>query len=304
MVAAGTLVLPVPTGGLGWRATDEHACVEEGLQKTIPCWPACLLAVTTCVRLRRPGCLQHEAHERASRPLAPGWTVRKQLARALRQEGAVLEAIVDLLTAEEACSGAESSRGSSGGPEAAPNHDGAEDGAGDDDGEEADFPPAQPSAEVALSTALGGAWRRLRHRSGATLSRISSAMSLRGGRAVGARAAADAAAMGIHSELQSSVEPIYRMSGPTSASLQVQGRRGAVGTGGWDLGKGAAPDGAQGAAAALPARWWLLLPDRGLRSVVVSCCASKRLNAILNMPLRLHSARRLLGRTCGSPAWR
>ncbi|KAL4458781.1 hypothetical protein ABPG75_013646 [Micractinium tetrahymenae] len=181
-------------------------------------------------------------------PLPVGRVVRKQLAKALRQEGAVLEAIVQLLTADEAQprhSKGSSSHGSldveaggSGGgspgtdspdalPRAAPAHQQqqvqlgptAADGV-DEDGEP-DFPVAQPSAADAFAEALQ---RRLRHalrRGSKALSRISSQLSFRAASVRAAKRAAEARAMGIHPDMFDAVEPIYAMSGPTAASIQA-----------------------------------------------------------------------------------
>ena len=179
--------------------------------------------------------------------------MRKQLAKALRQEGAVLEAIVLLLTADdvhqtqlskggsshssmdvEAGTGGASSCGvPSPGSSPSPHppqppqpqqQQSVSPADGVDEDGEPDFPVVQPSASEALSAALQRRLRGALRRGGAALSRVSSQLSMRGASVRAAKRTAEARAMGIHPDLFEVVEPIYAMSGPTAANLQVRGR--------------------------------------------------------------------------------
>ncbi|KAL4435890.1 hypothetical protein ABPG77_000652 [Micractinium sp. CCAP 211/92] len=187
-------------------------------------------------------------------PLPVGRVVRKQLAKALRQEGAVLEAIVQLLTADDAelrlgkLGKAGSSLSSmdveagmgSGSSAAAPSPDSTSSpeqpgehtqeqpqeevvspAEGVDEDGEPDFPVSKPSAYEALVSAAQRRLRRALHRSGAALSRVSVQLSARASAGRSAKRSAEARAMGIHPDLLDAVEPIYAMSGPTAVSMQA-----------------------------------------------------------------------------------
>jgi hypothetical protein len=133
------------------------------------------------------------------------------MARALRQEGAVLEAIVRLMASEDpsnadvTCSVHRNSGSSS------------DSGGGSS---ERDFPAASSarqtgaaavaSAKLAAAVAWLGGGRR-------ALSRLSFS---RGGASRRDLQAA-AAGMGIHPDMQAAVEPIYAMAGPASDSIQA-----------------------------------------------------------------------------------
>lgn len=161
-------------------------------------------------------------------PLPAGWVVRKQLARALRQEGAVLAATLQLLTA-----GGPAVAGSQPGPDAEEGAAAAEpalggEHCGGDGGEGSPCKAAHTEGRTAslggLASSLGRLWcrsrrSRLRHvpSLGAGLSRISLAVR-RGSRD---DLTATAAALGVHPELYPAVEPIYTLSGPASASIQA-----------------------------------------------------------------------------------
>jgi hypothetical protein len=171
-------------------------------------------------------------------PLPAGWVVRKQLARALRQEGAVLAATVRLLTeggqavqgsrAEAELTAAEAQGGTAAAGVA---NEGEQRRGSDVEGcpPEALHDGASAACQGGLAGALRRLWcrsrrTRLRHISslGAGLSRIPLAVR-RGSRS---DLAATAAALGVQPELYPAVEPIYALSGPASASLQASG--------GWD----------------------------------------------------------------------
>jgi hypothetical protein len=191
LVGVATTVLPLPTGKPGFA---------------LPCLSAQLCkAAETC---RKPA---HTAYCPLLLECLPaGWVVRKQMARALRQEGAVLEAIVRLMAAEDplnadvTCNIHRSSGSSS------------DSGGGSS---ERDFPAASSGrqggaaaagrAKLAAAAAWLGGGRR-------ALSRLSS----RGG---ASRRDLQAAAqgMGIHSDMQAAVEPIYAMAGPATDSIQA-----------------------------------------------------------------------------------
>ena len=176
--------------------------------------------------------------------------VRKQTARALRQEGAVLEAIVQLMTAEDPTRGppvgpaaaaaaaaaangrAMGQQGEAGGGAAAgvrggvlyPDFMSLAEGA-DSWSAAANWPAARDDAFPRLPAALRRLWARAgrgSRRLGRGLSRLSG--SLRGSRASlrDAAAVAAAATMGIHPDMYAAVDPIYAMTGPTAASLQVR----------------------------------------------------------------------------------
>ena len=129
---------------------------------------------------------------------AAGWVVRKQLGRALRQEGAVLAAIIHLMTAED--------------PTQAP-----------PPFVDAEAPPLpqqqqqqqrrRPPRPSAAASAL---WQ-------GTLSRMSLGGAAMSGKAWSVAAQTRAArAMGIHPDLFDSVEPVYQRSGPAAISMQVR----------------------------------------------------------------------------------
>lgn len=180
--------------------------------------------------------------------------VRKQLARALRQEGCVVEAIVQLMTAEDPTQGlplgpAAAAAAAPAAGEAAAQQAGSGGGKGASSGGTAGvrggqlFPDFMSLSEGADSWSAAANWpvtsgdepsatpallRRLwaraghgRRSLGRGLSRLS--QGLRGSRANLRETAAAAAAMGIHPDLYVAVEPIYAMSGPTAASMQARG---------------------------------------------------------------------------------
>jgi hypothetical protein len=176
-------------------------------------------------------------------PLPAGWVVRKQLARALRQEGAVLEAAVLLLTVENPAAGTVQ-------PVKSAEHaaEGAEDGGEvgssnkqedeEDEDDDLDFPPSPPFDEQAdmqpasLTATLRRLWHTGRGSSmrrvtslGTSLSHLSFAASGRRSSSKGLQASkrvqAAAAALGVRPDLYAAVEPIYRMSEPAAASIQV-----------------------------------------------------------------------------------
>lgn len=177
---------------------------------------------------------------------AAGWVVRKQLARALRQEGRVVEAIVQLMTAEEPGGGGSDgaqapppAKGSQGGPGGSGDIDTLSSsgvrggvlypdflslGQGADSWSAAAHWPAAAGEQQQRSLVGGLVARLVRRgaRTGRALSRRLSA-TLRGSRGSVAGAAA---AMGIAPELYGAVEPVYAMSGPTAASMQVGGQTG------------------------------------------------------------------------------
>lgn len=218
LVGVATVVLPIPTGKSGPSATcpaqqngrmprDWHQQEQRSL-------------------IRRQNACRHFQLPDSTHPA--GWVVRKQLARALRQEGKVLEAIVELMTAEGSDPGSLGSGGmgtggsgkspaggkGSGGAEGADGHAGSGDvdalgdvrggvvfpdfmtlEQGADAWEAAAQWPAGPQAEQSslLGRVLARLWRHSKAGSRRITSRIS--MTLRGSRP---NLHKEAESMGIH----------------------------------------------------------------------------------------------------------
>lgn len=173
-----------------------------------------------------------------------GWAVRKQLARALRQEGKVVEAIVELMAAGGPASssrsgwngrryggGSPADGGKGGGdidalggavvaggtlfPDFMTLEQGADSWSAATSGK---WPAAaSPEERSVMGAALARLWRRSSVRLGRSLSRV--AQPFRSGQSDVDR---EAAALGTHPDMYAAVEPIYVMSGPTAASMAVR----------------------------------------------------------------------------------
>ena len=222
MVAVATFVLPLPAGGCLGRP------------------PAVVVAAACCLTLRAPEPSAAVARTACARLPRAGWVVRKQLSRALRQEGAVLEAVVRLMTELEPDGGSGGSTKTSAPLGEAASEAGLQQQQQQqqhtqwvgDEGD--DFSPPRSEDEqpqggeddsplVRAHRWLCRRWRAARLRRVPSLVRMQA--SLCSISLSGRRGAVDdhhaARALGIRPDLYLACEPIYRMSGPTAASLQV-----------------------------------------------------------------------------------